>query len=177
MGDGAKELFATPADASRRADALLGRWNALKAQALGPGSVEREDVPKELRDRIFSDAKRFREFITRPTFGLLGAALPHGVRMGDYEKLARWYETYSKRAAELAAALPDEELHAKAKPLDLPTRDDLTWVPTLGRNLAVVLGIAGAVGVGLALVLRDEDDDDDQVEDDDGYHDLDDTLG
>ena len=148
MPDPAPELFATPADASRRADALSERWNALQNQALGPGARERGDVPSKLQNVIVSDRKRFRSFIRSPTFGLRGALLPHGVRQGDYETLQRWYAKYALRARQLADALPGgEPLSRAAAPAKLPQRDSLQWLGTLGGRVAtaviVVLVVAG----------------------------------
>lgn len=154
------ELFATPADASRRADVLSDRWNALQNQAMGPAAQARPDVPPKLQEVIMSDRARFRDFIRSPTFGLGGALLPHGVRQGDYETLERWHTKYSQRAAQLAQALPGgERLAAAAAPPQLPGRDRLTWVSDIGYRVAVgvaVVGIVAALKVLFTGKLKSE---------------------
>lgn len=164
MGAPPQEFFATPADASRRADALSGRWNVLVAQALGPSAHPRSDIPKGIQDAIIADRKRFREFITRPTFGLGGAFLPRGVRQGDYEKLALWYKTYLRVATTLKNALPPgEELRRGAWPVGLPTlQKPVEFFATGARNLAIGLGVAGlATLLGMALASKKEEATDD----------------
>ena len=154
----ASEVFASVQDAQTRADALLGRWNALASQATGPSAPGRSDVPRHLQTAILNDRARFRTFITRPTFGLWGAIAPQSlgkVLRSDYHTLKLWYAKQAKRAAQLARALPSgETLASGAGPVSLPRQRTATEnleTATLGAQaglialaLATVLGLAAA---------------------------------
>lgn len=150
------EWFATPGDASRRADALSARWNALVAQAHGPGAKSRSDIPTELQEQIVRDQKRFRNFITSPTFGLYGMVVPRGwAPDADYEKLVRWHRKYKRRAKQVADALPmGETLVPEATPVKLPTFGASDSMLKAGRDLAILLGIGGAIFIGVKALSK-----------------------
>ncbi len=141
MGEPAKELFANPFEIQRRADALLRRWNELQNQALGPAAKSREDVPASIQDRILRDRKRYRKLVTRPNFA-------------DYEALGLWYQTYRRRARQLAEALPaGESLNQSARPQALPGKKDLgVALSEFGRDLAITVGVVGGVFLAFKLL-------------------------
>lgn len=153
------ESFATIEDAQQRADALLGRWNALVRQSGATRPGGRPEVPRSLANAIASDRARFKKFITRPTFGLWGAGVPRqlGRFVGtDYAILTRWYATYAKRAGQVARRLPaGEPLAAGAVPQSLPRQ--LTGTENLERATrvagGVLLGLAVAAAAGITIAL------------------------
>ena len=68
----------------------------------------------------------------------------------DYDTLTRWYETYEKRAQQVANALPrGEALADNAVPVDLPRQTTFT------ENLETLAQTTGAIvfGVGVLAVL------------------------
>lgn len=145
------EWFATPEDASRRADKLSAKWNALVNQALGPGTTPRGDVPSGLQEQILRDRKRFRNFINSPTFGLYGMVIPRGISPdADYAKLVRWYRKYKRRAKQLADALPvGETLSSGARPVELPKFGVSDRMGKMGRDVAILLGVSAAIFLGV----------------------------
>ena len=156
------EMFATPGDALRRANALSDRWNALQNQALGPAVKPRSDVSTKLQDQIMSDRKRFRRFITRPTFGVWGALVPQGVADTDYDVLGKWYDKYALRARQLRQELAKtgKTLSRGAQPKTLPRnvftepliRDPGSFADDLQKKVAVGLGVVGAAFIALVIV-------------------------
>ncbi len=149
------ELFASVADVNARADKLLAQWSTLQNQALGPAVTPRPDIPKWLQSGIIGDRKRYREWITSPTFGMWGALVPQDLtifdvnlsKSSDYAQLKRWYAKYSKRAAALAKALPPgEDLAQGARPVSLPRQT------TVVENLESATKAAQSVGWALLVV-------------------------
>lgn len=141
------ELFATPGDASKRADQLLDRWNALQNQALGPGVKPRSDIPRWLQTAIVNDRKRYRTWIQKP-LGLWGALVPQGMsESADYAQLKRWFAKYETRARQLASKLPPgEALAGRARPESLPRKTSVI------ENLESAALGAQALGYGVLIL-------------------------
>jgi hypothetical protein len=156
------EVFATVEDAQQRADALLGRWNALVRQSGAATLGGRPEVPRSLANAIVSDLARFKKFITRPTFGLWGALVPRQLgrfASSDYSALGRWYATYSKRAGQVANLLPaGESLAAGAVPQALPRQrtvtENLESATRVASGVLVALAVATAAAVAIALARK-----------------------
>ncbi len=156
------EVVATPYDAQVRADALLGRWNALVRQSGAASLGGRPEVPASLRQSIVDEQARFRKFITRPTFGLWGALVPRDwgrFTSSDYNTLTRWYATYAKRAGQVANLLPaGESLAAGAVPQALPRQrtatENLESATRVASGVLIALAVAAAAGIAVALASK-----------------------
>ena len=156
------EVFATVEDAQQRADALLGRWNALVIQSGAAALGGRPEVPRYLAQAIVDDRARFKKFTTRPSFGLWGALVPRqlGPFVGsDYAALTRWYTIYAKRAAQVSNLLPPgEALAAGARPQALPRQrtatENLESVTGIAQGVLFVVAATGLLAAALAIASK-----------------------